>query len=777
MKIVQINPGILPIPPNGWGAVEKIIWEYSLIFKKMGHEVDIKYLNDIDTIYDIVHVHMANLAIELKKRGIPYIFSMHDHHVVWFGKDSNCFKKNLEAIEGSLVSFAHAKFLINYFNSSKLIYLEHGVNIEEYKYIERSFKKPQLLCLANNGILENQSYDRKGFRYAIEAARELGLSITVAGPKNNENFFNENLDLNYENLNIVYDLDQDESVKIFSSHDIFLHLSDLEAGHPNLTLLEAASTGMPIVGCMENEMPGLIPASREKDSVIDGIKKVIDAYPIISKLSRENAELHSWEVVVSKMLEHYQNVLNWNMAKKLVNSYTVTHLVHRDKKDHDPFIAKFNLLPDYIKINTEISIPAAGVSILYKKGNVIKNFFDHRQDSRRWSSVSHRGEWVDWNIVIKNGSKVLKEIKNELKDKLVGISIEKDFDIDILQKFKIEKECILVLIGNFNNEQVALLREYNIYFYDKAECLDYWYSWSTILNWNDSINTQVEPNKEKTLLYLRSKALGDTIAFVESCREWKEKHNQTPTLAINLAFIDIFKSYDLEFIGHDFNPCDFSDIIVSDYHFEGALQHGFQQDLGLDATKRFPDLKFKPSIRPIQGRYVCIGTHSTAQAKMWNYPDGWDILCRMLRKENITPVCIDRYERFGTNDNWNDIPKSSVKKVGMKFPEIMNFLHHSELFIGLSSGLSWLAHGLGKKTVMITGPTAYEFEQNNYKVQNTNVCHRCFHSPDLHKFDPTDWMWCPVHKNTERHHECTKTITPIQVFNMIMSIINTEKHE
>jgi hypothetical protein len=28
MKIININPGILPIPPNGWGAIEKIIWDY-----------------------------------------------------------------------------------------------------------------------------------------------------------------------------------------------------------------------------------------------------------------------------------------------------------------------------------------------------------------------------------------------------------------------------------------------------------------------------------------------------------------------------------------------------------------------------------------------------------------------------------------------------------------------------------------------------------------------------------------------------------------------------
>ena len=28
MKVIHITPGLIQIPPNGWGAVEKIIWEF-----------------------------------------------------------------------------------------------------------------------------------------------------------------------------------------------------------------------------------------------------------------------------------------------------------------------------------------------------------------------------------------------------------------------------------------------------------------------------------------------------------------------------------------------------------------------------------------------------------------------------------------------------------------------------------------------------------------------------------------------------------------------------
>ena len=39
MKIAIIGPGIMPIPPTGWGAVEILIWDEKLALEKFGHEV------------------------------------------------------------------------------------------------------------------------------------------------------------------------------------------------------------------------------------------------------------------------------------------------------------------------------------------------------------------------------------------------------------------------------------------------------------------------------------------------------------------------------------------------------------------------------------------------------------------------------------------------------------------------------------------------------------------------------------------------------------------
>jgi len=301
MRITQVTPGIISIPPNGWGAVEKIIWEYSNNFKKNGHQCDIKYLNEVEDS-DIVHIHVANLAIEAKKRGIRYIFSLHDHHVFRYGKNSDVYLQNLEAIKGSIISFCHAEFLVDYFDSTdKIFYLSHGVNTDLYTPKAKNLpENHRLLCVANNGFIDDPGFDRKGFRYSIESSMNLNLPITVVGPENNMRFFEANTDLlEYENLNLVLNNpSEDELLRIYREHTIFLHPSSLEAGHPNLTVLEALSCGLPVVGTYSGtkKLNGMEVCELNTASVTSGISNVISNYPsFVEKCNLDRKNL-DWSI-------------------------------------------------------------------------------------------------------------------------------------------------------------------------------------------------------------------------------------------------------------------------------------------------------------------------------------------------------------------------------------------------------------------------------------------------------------------------------------------------
>jgi autotransporter strand-loop-strand O-heptosyltransferase len=229
-------------------------------------------------------------------------------------------------------------------------------------------------------------------------------------------------------------------------------------------------------------------------------------------------------------------------------------------------------------------------------------------------------------------------------------------------------------------------------------------------------------------------------------------------------------------------------VIDLEYNFNLPLQTGFARQLGfMNWTYIRPKVDFVKSNRLIKNKYVTISIHSTSQLKYWNHPLGiqsqplspyWNELCGMLRKENLTPVIVEKDEMFGFGDYKNGLPSKANKKFGLSFEETMNYIQHSEFFIGLSSGLSWLAHAMGKKVVMISNFSEdwHEFDLScdDYKrITNKSVCHGCWNKVNKdHSFDISDWYWCPKHKGTDRQFECHTSITPQMVFNEIKDWIN-----
>ena len=275
MEIVQVATGLISIPPNGWGAVERIIWEYHTNLLKLGVKSSIQQWNEVEKKDNqLVHCHMANTALDMLEKGIPYIYSLHDHHAEWYGKNSGVYANNLAAIKGSVFSICHSKHVVDYFDETdKLFFLTHGVNTDFFTYREHKGEH-SLLMIANNGIAGDSTIDRKGFRYAIEAAKQLDLPITIAGPENNHSFFDGHSDLiMYDKLKLrCNNPTDDETLELYHTHSVFMAPSMLEYGHPNLSLLEAVSCGLPIVGTCNNAPVGMLTCKLSTEDVLKNLK-------------------------------------------------------------------------------------------------------------------------------------------------------------------------------------------------------------------------------------------------------------------------------------------------------------------------------------------------------------------------------------------------------------------------------------------------------------------------------------------------------------------------
>ena len=194
--------------------------------------------------------------------------------------------------------------------------------------------------------------------------------------------------------------------------------------------------------------------------------------------------------------------------------------------------------------------------------------------------------------------------------------------------------------------------------------------------------------------------------------------------------------------------------------------------LGVDPAEAAPRLVIPDGeARPIAEPYACIAVQSSSGCKYWNNPQGWAAVVAFLKAQGYRVVCLDQKAVHGAGLMWTHIPHGAEDQTGDRpLTERALWLRHADLFVGLSSGLAWLAWAAGCPTVLISGFTHPTNEFTTpYRVINWHACNGCWNDPKL-RFDHHDFLWCPRHQNTPRHFECTRLITPDHVIQTIQRI-------
>ena len=286
-----------------------------------------------------------------------------------------------------------------------------------------------------------------------------------------------------------------------------------------------------------------------------------------------------------------------------------------------------------------------------------------------------------------------------------------------------------------------------------------------------------DPIGKSVLISFESKSLGDTMAWFPYVEEFRKKWNCN--LICSTFWNGLFENQypDIKFV----NPGFYSDKVYAAYriglffkdgkidtekHKNNPTQVSLLQMssdiLGLDYVELKPMLR-QPTVE--KRKRVGIGVHSTAQTKYWNNPTGWQEVTDFLISEGYEVVIMSK-EEDGYMGNF--YPKGAIRLKEESVEDLIDNLHSCEFFMGLSSGLSWLAWAADIPVVLISGFTSEELEpkKNVIRIMNKNACTDCW---SRHKFDPSDWNWCPDYKGTERQFECSKLISGKMVINKIVS--------
>lgn len=294
-------------------------------------------------------------------------------------------------------------------------------------------------------------------------------------------------------------------------------------------------------------------------------------------------------------------------------------------------------------------------------------------------------------------------------------------------------------------------------------------------------------SKKEVLIQIPVGTLGDAIAWFPYVPMFQEKHGCKVTCGMADAIIPLFKEMypNVDFASLDkVNPekyyasyriglyfddweCTHQPV---DFRYAG-LHKTAAYILGVEPVEQPPKLALKTSKRTIKEPYVCIAVQSSTQCKYWNHPGGWIELVKWLKASGYRVICIDKDAVWGQGVVHNQIPHGCEDMTGpLPLIERAELLQHADFFVGLSSGLAWLAWAVGTPVVMISGFTHPNNEfYTPYRIINYHTCNSCWNDPK-HIFNHFDFFWCPRHKGTDRAYECTKLITVDHVKSVIQKI-------
>lgn len=162
MKISIIGPGLMPIPPKGWGAVECLIWDMANALKDLGQEVQIINTTDPNKVLaaikefdpDFVHINYDDFIVLYPHIDKPKAMTSHfgylerpdmmNGYVNIFNKFQEM-KPNVFCLSEGIQNIYK---IFSNFPEDKLFVTPNGVNIDAFSFKEEPAHPHRSMYLA-----------------------------------------------------------------------------------------------------------------------------------------------------------------------------------------------------------------------------------------------------------------------------------------------------------------------------------------------------------------------------------------------------------------------------------------------------------------------------------------------------------------------------------------------------------------------------------------------------------------------------------------------------
>jgi len=315
MKISIIGPGLMPIPPKGWGAVESLIWDMANALKDLGQEVQIINTTDPNKVLaaikefdpDFVHINYDDFIVLYPHIDKPKAMTSHFGYLErpdMMNGYVNIFNKFQEIRPNVFCLSEGIKNIYKVFSNfpeEKLFVTPNGVNVDAFNFKEEPAHPHRSMYLAKVDYRKRQHLFQN-----ID-------SLWFAGNIVDERYDTKN--------NYLGEWTKDQLYEELTDYGNLVLLSDGEAH--SLVIMEAFAAGLGVVISeyaranldLDKKFITLIPEKKIKD--IDYVEGQIIRNREYSIKHRDEIREYGKQFAWKKMLkEHYLPSIEKLIAEK-----------------------------------------------------------------------------------------------------------------------------------------------------------------------------------------------------------------------------------------------------------------------------------------------------------------------------------------------------------------------------------------------------------------------------------------------------------------------------
>ncbi len=291
MRILLIGGGVQPIPPTGYGAIERILAEFEGALRAAGHDPVIvnrvrhgrmrdeyPFARELPKLlaaerFDVLHANTPVVANRLAGRHLPFVYTSHSRH--WY------YRERLSHRWGYYLERRAVR------RATEVVALSPGLARTMSSVVRPPLPSITVIPFGVDPVRFRPAWERRTGRFALgvgvvasfkrwawaaRALRGTGLTLRIAGPIVSPSYADEVRRAGGP-VELLGEVPEDALERLFAESDVLVHPSSVEI--LSAAVLEGLAAGLPVLGgptlegCVRDGATGSIVPDRDPVAFVE----------------------------------------------------------------------------------------------------------------------------------------------------------------------------------------------------------------------------------------------------------------------------------------------------------------------------------------------------------------------------------------------------------------------------------------------------------------------------------------------------------------------------